>query len=114
MQFNHTLNGLDDQAILAFKDKTLKVRELQYAVDLAFLGDLADEFVALLKTQGIEIDVRTFDSDGCLQALSSQAWFREGVKCEAFQPGKDTSQKGKLSLRVSLEFLPENVDNSIS
>ncbi len=107
MNFNNTLWNLSDQATLVFKNVTLSIHKLRYAIDVAMTGSVSDEFVKLLEVQGVQIDVGSYDPDGRWRSHKNSVWFQQGVACEVLQPGSAAPQKGRLKLRVSLEFCPE-------
>lgn len=109
MNFNTVLGGLDDQAILVFSNTTHSVKELRYAIDVAMLSDLPQELVESLKSQGIQIELGTIGPNGHWQPLKETAWFQTGVDCKVQQPDTAVMQSGKLKLKISLEFCPNEV-----
>lgn len=109
MNFNTALGGLDDQAILVFNNTTHSVKELRYAIDVAMLSDLPQELVESLKSQGIQIELGTIDPNGRWQSLKETSWFQTGVDCKVQQPNTPVTQSGKLKLKISLEFCPNEV-----
>ncbi len=109
MNFNTALGGLDDQAILVFNNTTHSVKELRYAIDVATLSDLPQELVESLRSQGIQIELGTTDVNGHWQSLQETTWFQTGVDCKVQQPDTSVMQSGKLQLKISLEFCPDEV-----
>lgn len=109
MNFNTALGGLNDQAILVFNNTTHSVKELRYAIDVAMLSDLPQELVDSLRSQGIQIELGTTDSNGHWQPLKETTWFQAGVDCKVQQPDTSVMQSGKLKLKISLEFCPDEV-----
>jgi hypothetical protein len=109
MNFNTALGGLDDQAILVFNNTTHSVQELRYEIDVAMLSDLPQELVESLKSQGIQIELGTTDLSGQWQPLKEVSLFQKGVDCQVQQPNAATMQSGKLKLKISLEFCPDEV-----
>ncbi len=109
MNFNTALGGLDDQAILVFNNTTHSVKELRYAIDVAMLSDLPQELVESLKSQGIQMELGTTDPHGHWQPLQETSLFQTGVDCKVQQPDTSAMQSGKLKLKISLEFCPNEV-----
>ncbi len=109
MNFNTALGGLDEQAILVFNNTTHSVKELRYAIDVAMLSDLPQELVESLRSQGIQIELGTTDQHGRWQPLQETSLFQRGVDCKVQQPGTPVMQPGKLKLKISLEFCPDEV-----
>ncbi len=113
MHFNHTVSGLSDQATLGFRNVTLSLDELRYAIDIAMLSSVPDELVAGLEAQGIEIEVGSYDREGEWTSRQNSTWLQQGVACEVWQPGMMGAQRGKLKLRLSLEFCPDNWERAM-
>jgi hypothetical protein len=105
--------ALDDQAILVFNNATHSVKELRYAIDVAMLSDLPQELVESLKSQGIQIELGTTNQHGHWQPLKEASLFQKGVDCKVHQPNASTMRAGKLKLKISLEFCPDDIEQSL-
>jgi hypothetical protein len=45
---------------------------------------------------------------------NSNTWFREGEDCEILRAGSSGWQKGKIKINVTLEFIPDEVEDNQS
>lgn len=111
MRFQNALVGLSDQAILVFKNVTLKMSELRYALDLAN-SQMAEAMMTELQAQEIEIDLGRYTSEGQWSRVNSPAWFQQGIACDVLQPDVPVAQPGRLKLKIQLEFCPDDPENS--
>ncbi|NES97083.1 MAG: hypothetical protein F6K32_17975, partial [Desertifilum sp. SIO1I2] len=89
------LSNLADGDVLSFPgEHTIKVSKFQNELYLIFYHYISAAFLNGLKAQGIEI----------LNSGSSYLWFSTGQECEVLKPGGTGWQKGKVRLKVVLEF----------
>lgn len=61
-------------------------------------------------SRAIEISIRDWEDDELYK--EKKKWFREGVDCEMLQPNSNW-QKGKLKIRISLEFCPDRPESPL-
>ncbi len=106
MHFNNTLLGLDTQATIAFPQTTLKVKELQYGLDVAMTSGLVEQFLAAFQLQGLVLSPEAAPPGTMRRSPTLQLW-TTGLPCVAFQPGYSAPINGTLRLRVGFEFVPE-------
>jgi len=52
----------------------------------------------------------TADYEGKQKECLKKGWFEEGIDCEVLKLGAKDWQKGKIKIRVSLEFCPNEPD----
>jgi hypothetical protein len=112
MRFKTELKKLDDRDVLSFKTSNLKAIELRYALDQAFLGNIPDVLMELLQQQDIAIEVGYYDKNGEWVQQNNQVWFQDGVECKVRKSGTAHWHTGKIKLRVSLEFCPDEAEIS--
>ena len=89
------LPGLGDNSIVAFGNTPYKVVTLKKAFSNVFVdnnrvsGSISDELRSAL---GMSFDY---------------SWFNQGVNCDILSPGYQDWQKGKIMIKVSIEFYPD-------
>ena len=89
------LPGLGDNSIVAFGDTPYKVVIFRKAFSNVFIDNSN-------ASNSISGDLRSalgwpFDS----------RWFKQGVNCDILSPGYQDWQKGKIMIKVSIEFHPD-------
>lgn len=109
MEKSFPLSDCNDNDILSFKDSMLKVGKVRGAVQKAFKGTVAKTLSDSLKSQGVEINPGGEIVGNDLFMFHSK-WFSEGIDCEVLQLGNKDWQKGKVKIKVSLEFCPDEQD----
>ncbi len=112
MEEHNFLSRFNDDDVLSFKPKssTLKsamcrLGELRNALKFFFINNekLQSLLYNDLKNQGPE----TFSSYHDGQNNRRQNWFEEGVDCELLCLGSPQWKSGKIRIRVSVEFCPD-------
>jgi len=102
MEENFYLQNCGTLDALSSKDKAFKISYVKHAIKEALRGAVADTLHNLLKAKGVEIDPgasnRTFDT---------WKWFDKGLDCEILKVGAKGWQKGKIRIKVTLEFIPD-------
>lgn len=98
MKDNSYLPDYSDDDVLMFNETTmLKVAKFRNAVKKAFNHSQPQNLHSTL----IQQDNINVSMSNC---------FTEGVKCEALKVGSKGWKKGKMRIRVSLEFCPDEPD----
>jgi hypothetical protein len=96
MKFNHELNGLDQDDRLLLDGLDISAQALRYALDQALLNEVEEALIQSLKTYGV--DIATEDGGD---------WLRQGLRSRVFNPKTQVEQRGRLKLRIALEFCPD-------
>jgi hypothetical protein len=96
--------------VISFEDETHKISHLHTKVITALTGYVSNNFVEELKSKGVQRASIT-KSESQLQYPNGE-WFNEGKKCEILKLGSTEWQKGKVRLKVIVEFCPEEPEVS--
>jgi hypothetical protein len=92
--------SLDKDAALAFSKSMFKVGEFSTKVKEAF------------HPHGHNVLVNTLASRGGIPS-DDRAWFDQGIDCEILRPDAKGWRKGKLRIRIALEFCPDEPEEVI-
>ena len=68
-------------------------------------GAIANTLYESLKSQQVEIDTAIIINHHYYKA--NERWFREGIDCEILKIGASCWQKGKIRIKTTLEFIPD-------
>ncbi len=111
MKDNSYLPNCSDNDVFSFGSNTkpvmFRVSKFRDAVKQAFQksSQVADALSQFLNSQGVEIIAVVISQGGAY--ISNLMWFTEGIDCEVLKLGAKDWQKGKVRIRVSLEFCPD-------
>ncbi len=109
------------EGILSIGEKTFKVANLIKAAqeDLAKKEELNRLFIAALRSSGIlspedliNIASNFFSPKPEETLLQETKWFGYGLACQLLVPGKKDWEKGRVRLRISVEFEPEAIGSA--
>ena len=105
MQQHIFLENYGNDDVCSFGSTMLKVGKLTQVMKLATDYHLEGALTELFKTQGLAIDTRKYNSQ--FKCYEEQKWFGDGIDCEALKIGAKGWQKGKVTIRVIVEFCPD-------
>jgi hypothetical protein len=106
MEEKFSLQNCDDNDVLAFGDDTFKISKFRRAVNRAFGNNLGNSFNNQLSSnQGIKINDAILAPKGINEPYAR--WFNDGIDCEILKLGSKGWQKGKVRIKVSVEFYVE-------
>jgi hypothetical protein len=101
----------NDDDVLSFGDATFKVGILRKAVHKSFGNDLGYSLTSQLSnSQGVRIDSTILAPQGMNQPYAR--WFGDGIDCEILNLGSKSWKKGKVRIKVSVEFYAEEPEVS--
>jgi hypothetical protein len=107
MEYNSYLQECGDDGVISFSSQIYKIGKIKQALDQAFGGKVPHVLIESLESQGIQ-EARIYRrSGGGNPNEANYYWFREGKDCEILRIGSNGWQKGKLRIKVSLEFCPD-------
>ncbi|MFN6487045.1 MULTISPECIES: KGK domain-containing protein [unclassified Nostoc] len=92
-----------DGDVLDFGDNTYKVGKLKQAIDTSFNSTLEYRFNQELSSKGIHI-----------KESPNMNWFQKGKDCEILTLGSPSWKKGKVKIKISVEFYIEEEDIQIT
>jgi len=105
---NLDMPSFDDNDVVSFQDGTVRMARLKQALDLAMSSKLPDALMDSLVTQKLHLNGDRHFRDSRAWNRKDVNWFQEGIDCEVLQLGAPTWRRGKLRLRVSVEFIPDD------
>jgi hypothetical protein len=106
MEENFCLQNCDEDDVLSFGDDTFKVSKFKRAVKGAFGNSLGSQLYSQLNSyHGIKIDGAILAPKGVDEPYAR--WFNDGIDCEILQIGSKGWQKGKVRIKLSVEFYVE-------
>ena len=106
MEENFQLDNCNQHEALSVKDKVFKISKIQEALKTIFCGDLATTLYEKLKSHEIDIDPGGNVIGNKFYRYNSN-FFKEGIECEILKFNSDGWTKGKLRIKVTLEFCPD-------
>ena len=107
MEDNFKLENCNPHEALSFKDNVFKVSKLKEKLETAFSGDLANVLREKLKSYGVDIDPGGYINGDRFYSYSYSKFFQEGIECEILKFNSGEWQKGKMKIKVTLEFCPD-------
>lgn len=105
MQKHIFLENYGNDDVYSFGSTMLKVGKLRQVMESATNYHLEGALTELFKTQGLQINTRKYNPQ--LRCNEEQKWFGDGIDCEALKIGAKGWQKGKVKIRVIVEFCPD-------
>ncbi|MBD2344282.1 KGK domain-containing protein [Anabaena subtropica] len=106
MEENFNLSNCNDNDALSVKDKVFKIVQVKEGIKKAFSEQLAQELHNALNSYGISIDTGGYLVGNKFYRYTHK-WFDEGVDCEVLKPASKGWQTGKLRIKVTIEFIPD-------
>ncbi|MGQ4646848.1 KGK domain-containing protein [Lyngbya aestuarii] len=104
MEDNYNLQEVNDDYVLSFGNDMCKVGRFKEAFNQLWGNEMGKNITDYLDKQGIKI----------AQSIPwlSSTWsyvelFRKGIDCEMLKIGSHGWEKGKVRVRITLEFCPE-------
>jgi KGK domain len=107
MEENFKLEQIDRDDVLEFSFGSYRIAKAIDTIKNVFLSDVCTNFSGWLNRKNIRID--PLDDS---KQIDPTTWFDRGIDCELLKVGAKGWQKGKIRLKVSLEFIPdETIDD---
>ncbi len=105
MEDNLPLQNCNNDDALSFKNNMFKVSQIKQALQDSLKGAIANALYESLKSQQVEIDTGIIINNHYYKA--NGRWFGEGIDCEILKIGASGWQKGKVKIKTTLEFIPD-------
>ncbi|MEG4024220.1 KGK domain-containing protein [Microcoleus sp. S13C4] len=105
MQQHIFLENYEDDDVCSFDSTMFKVGRLRQVMNSAISLQLESALEEAFKTQGLQINTTKYDTQ--LRCRVEQKWLGSGIGCETLKIGGKGWQKGKVKIRVSVEFCPD-------
>ena len=105
MQDNSFLPHHNDDDVCNSNNEIFKVGKLREALKEAFNNNLQTALNDVLKSKGFQFSRKFYNS--IRWCISEKGWLDDGMDCEILKIGAKGWQKGKIRIRVSVEFIPD-------
>ena len=99
-----------DNDVISFNEEAHTVSSLKDKIIDVLTGWVAENFVDDLKTKGVKY--ASIDKSESQLEFSNGDWFHKGKECEILKLGSTGWQKGKVRLKVIVEFCPDEPELS--
>ena len=96
------LNYSDDDVCSSPDYAMFKVGKLRQTIKRAFRGSLQKALNDVLKADGLQFNTSVYNHK--TRGIDEKDWFGDGMDCEILKIGAKGWQKGKIKIRVSVEF----------
>jgi hypothetical protein len=109
MEKESILKNLGDTDVFSFAGKTFLVEQVKTSL-WETLQELAKKLAENLDVKGFQIFgmvSKHYDRGGSYRAWEKEPWCFDAIDCEVLQVGASGWQKGKLKIKVTVEFEPE-------
>jgi KGK domain len=100
-----------DDDVIAFGDAMFRSGKLKKAIDQSFDGSVGRAIDQKLRQNGLEIPIRMIGSTRL--ANEHCQWFEEGINCEILDLSTRRWCKGKVRVKVAVEFFVEDPDEKM-
>lgn len=115
MKYDFYLESLGEEDIISFNNQMTKFGQVKQALTWALDRKIGDPLVESLESQGVQ-GIRIYESVSWARGRRMQdanwKWFTEGKDCEILRIGAKGWQKGKIKIKVSVEFEPDEPEIS--
>jgi hypothetical protein len=103
LNYNNYLSFLEpDDVLELFEDHQLvKAKDIKYALNDSFGEPIQKRLVEHLNYRGIKTKGK------------QSVWLQEGVDCRILRAGVIGWQKGRLKVKVSVEFIPDEPESPL-
>jgi KGK domain len=106
MHENSFLPNYGDDDVCSSSDNVMfKVGRLRETIKRAFRGSVQTVLNEILKSDGLHFNTTGYNSQ--TRNKYEKDWLGDGIDCEILNIGAKGWQKGKIKIRVSVEFCPD-------
>lgn len=106
MEYKSYLQNCGNDDVISFSSELCKFGKFKQALESA-TGKVADVIIESLESQGIKgASIYEIPTRGSAYNVNGK-WLREGKDCEFLRIGGNGWQKGKVRIRLNLEFCPD-------
>ncbi|MEA5537289.1 KGK domain-containing protein [Crocosphaera sp. XPORK-15E] len=94
----------DDDVIAFGADSMRKISKFKNIIRLFLEGELSNKLVEYLEKSGIQC-AKIYDYKN--RSTNNYKWLTNGKDCEILKVGSNGWKKGKIRLKITLEFIPD-------
>lgn len=98
----------NDDDVLSFGEETFKVGKLRKAISKFFNCDIGENLNDNLSYEGVRINKKIIMTNN--DRSEYQRWFSNGIDCEILNLGSKSWKKGKVGIKINVEFYIEEED----
>ncbi len=109
MEDNFKIEQCSENDVLEFSSGAYRLEKVIEKIYEIFRSSLAKQLHDLLKSHNINIDPGIHNGN-----YGYYLWFDGGINCEILKVGAKDWQKGKVRLKVTLEFCPDEPEENIA
>lgn len=102
MEDNFKIEQCSENDALEFQSGAYRVGKIVDKIKQSFINDLVQQLGSSLQNKGISL--QPFNAD----------LYKNGIDCEILKVGAKGWQKGKVRLKVTLEFCPDEPEENIA
>lgn len=102
MEDSFYLSDCGDDDVLSFGDDMFKAGKFRKAVNKSFNSKMGDTLSSELRSEGVQIEQKILQPNGSSEDYLR--WFGKGINCEILNLGSKSWKKGKVRIKVSVEF----------
>lgn len=115
MKYDFYLENCGDDDVISFSGQMIKISKFKQAVDWSN-RKIIDAFVESLEShevKGVHIyEGVSWGRGGTRMQNANYKWSSEGKDCEVLKDGSKGWEKGKIRVRVTLEFEPDELETN--
>ena len=109
MEFNNYLEKCQDDDVLSYNNLLFKIGYFKSTLESIFSHVIPKQLTDELEKRGLNI--RPSREQACGRGKTyvdnSEIWFEKGVDFKILRAGSEGWQKGKMKIKVTLEFSPD-------
>jgi len=106
MHDNSFLPNYGDDDVCSSSDNAMfKVGKLRQTIKVAFRSSVQKALNDVLKADGLQFNTSVYNHK--TRGTDEKDWLGDGMDCEILKIGAKGWQKGKIKIRVSVEFCPD-------
>lgn len=99
------LENYGDDDVCSFGSTMFKVGKLRQVMESAIAQYLEPAVAESFKSNQLQINTMKYDTES--RRNIQQQWFGEGIESETLKIGGKGWQKGKVKIRITVEFCPD-------
>ncbi len=103
----------EDDVVLFGEDTTFKIGKFRRAASESFCdNNVVEKFVEQLSYRGVNLNMTKLYPDSYWSVCNN--WGKDGLDCEILNLGSKSWKKGKVRIKISVEFLTQEDEPEIS
>lgn len=110
MEDRYNLRDCNDDDVLSLGDATFKIGKFRQALNQSLNNDLGNQITHQLSSKGVKIPDSILYPPG--ENAPHRRWFNNGMDCEILNLGAKKWKKGRVKIKISVEFYVEEETDS--